>query len=132
MAYVRRRFDGAVLGRDFLPRPGPRQPVDDDAIGGRKSGANDTQAVYDRTELDALGADRAVFGDRENDLARLIGRNRAVGNQQRVMGAAEQPQPPEEARGEKAILVVEDGAGSDGAGLGIDRVIDEIHSPHDA
>src|SRR5580704_1126117 len=68
------RFDGAVLGFDFLPRPGPRQPVDDDAIGRRTSGADDTPAVYDRTELDALGADRAVVGDRENDLARLIGR----------------------------------------------------------
>ena len=46
------------------------------------------------------------------------------------MGSAEQPQPPEEARGEKAVLIVEDGAAADGAGLGIDRVIDEIHSPH--
>ena len=46
------------------------------------------------------------------------------------MGAAKQPQPPEEARSQKAILVVENGAAADGAGLRIYCVIDKVHAPH--
>ena len=92
-----------------------------------RPGTNDAQSFDDRTELDQLGADRAVVGDGEHDLARLIGRDRAVGHEQRVVLAAEQPQPSEEAGREQSILVVEDGAAADGAGLGIEHVVDEIH-----
>ena len=43
------------------------------------------------------------------------------------MLAAEQPQPAEEAGCEQSILVVEDGAAANGAGLRIEHVVDEIH-----
>ena len=49
------------------------------------------------------------------------------GIEQRLVLAAEQAQPPEEAGGQQAVLVVEDGAAADGAGLRIERVVDEIH-----
>ena len=45
------------------------------------------------------------------------------------MLAAEQPKPAEISRGQKAILVVEDGAAANGAGLRIEHVVDEIHPP---
>ena len=96
--YCAAAFDLAVLGLDLLSRTGALQTLDDDAVGRREARADDAQAVDDRAELDPLGADRAVVGDREDDLARLIGRDRAVGHEQRVVLAAEQPQPPEVAR----------------------------------
>ena len=85
--------------------------------------------MHDRPELDPLDADRAVVGDGEDDLVGLIGDNRAVGQKQRVMLAAEQSQPPEEPRRQKAVLVLEDRAAADGAGLGVDDVVDKVHPP---
>ena len=126
-AYCAAGFDLAVLGLDLLPGRARCRPSMTMRSVGREARANDAQSVHDRAELDPLGADRAVVGDREDDLARLIGRDRAVGHQQRLVLAAEQPQPAEEARGQQAILVLEDGAAADGAGLGIEHVVDEIH-----
>src|ERR1700722_20273639 len=57
-------FDLAVLGRDFSARPSSLQAVDDDPVGRREPGADYAQAVHHRTELDQLGADGAVVGDR--------------------------------------------------------------------
>ena len=61
-------------------------------------------------------------------LLRLIGSNRAVRHQQRIVLAAEQPKPAEKSRRQEAILVVEDRAAANGAGLGIEHVVDKIHS----
>ena len=125
--YLRGSFDLAVLGLDLLPRTRALQSLDHDAVGGGEPRANDAQTVDDRAELDSLGADRAVVGHREDDLARLVGRDRTVGHQQRFVLAAEQPQPSEISRRQQAVLVLEDGASADGAGLRVERVVDEIH-----
>src|SRR5882672_8788009 len=96
----------AVLRRDLLARPRPLQAVDDDAVARDEARKDDAQAFDDGTELDQLGADRAVVGDGEHDLARLIGGDRAVGHQQRLVLAAVQPQPSEEARRKQSVLVL--------------------------
>src|SRR5262249_31513221 len=125
----RGRLDLAIPGLHLLPRPRSLQPVDHDPIGRRETRANDAQAVDDGPELDELGADRAVVGHREHDLARLIRRDRTVRNEQRLVLAAEQAQPAEESRRQEPVLVVEYGAAANGAGLGIEHVVDEVHPP---
>ena len=82
---LRDGFDLAVFRRHLLPRTGALQAVDDNAVGGREAGANDPQAVHHGAELDAFDADGAVIGNREDDFAGLIGGDRAVGHQQRVV-----------------------------------------------
>src|SRR3954464_9592522 len=67
-------LDLAVLGGDLLPRTGALNAVDHDAVGRRKARTDNAQAIDDGTELDLFGADGAVIGNREYDLAGLIGR----------------------------------------------------------
>src|SRR4051794_6516948 len=103
-------LDLAVLGGDLLPRTGALYAVDHDAVGRREARTDNAQAVDDGTELDLFGADGAVIGNREYDLAGLIGRNHAVGNQEGVALAAVEPQPSEKSRRQQPVLVLEDGA----------------------
>ncbi len=119
--------DRAILRLDLLPWARPLQPVDDDPVGRREAGADQAQAVDDRTKLDQLGANGAVVRDREHDLARLVGGDGGVRDEQRVAFAAEQPQPSEETRREQPVLVVEDGAAANGAGPCVEHVVDEVH-----
>src|SRR5262249_49190840 len=125
----RRWLDLAVLGFHLLPRPRPLPPPDPDPVGRRETRADDAQAVDDGPQFDELGADRAVVSDGEHDLARLIGHDRAVRNEQRLMLAAEQAQSAEESWRQEPVLVVEYCAAANGAGLGIEHVVDEVHPP---
>src|SRR5258708_33119035 len=75
-------LDLAVLGLDLLPRPRPLQAIDDDSIGRRDACANDAQTLHHRTKLDQLGADGAVVGDGEDDLAGFIACDAAVPHHQ--------------------------------------------------
>ena len=123
----RSSLDLAVLGRDLLPRTGALYAVDHDAVGRREARTDNAQAVDDGAELDLFGADGAVIGNREHDLARLIRRDHVVGYQEGFALAAVETQPPEKARRQQSVLVVEDGAPANRAGLRVDDVVDEIH-----
>src|SRR5690349_13349896 len=92
----RQGFDLAVLRLDFLSGSGPLQSIDHNPVGRREPRANDTQTVHHWTQRDQLGADRAVIGDGEYDLARLIRGDGAVRQQQCLALTAEQPKPTEE------------------------------------
>ena len=80
-----------------------------------------------RPEHDRLGHDLVVGVDRKDDLARLVGDDRAVGNQNGVDLAGKQLDAPEHARRKQQVLVVDDGAAADGAGARVELVVDEIH-----
>src|SRR5215217_7686580 len=62
-------FDLAIFCRDLLSRPGALHTIDDDAIGGCEARADHAETIDHRAQVDQLRADRAVFGDREDDLA---------------------------------------------------------------
>ena len=64
----------------------------------------------ERARLDPFNANRVIGGDGEHDLVGLIGSNRAIRQQQRIVLTAEQAKPAEETRGQETVLVVEDRA----------------------
>ena len=72
--------------------------------------AHDAQALDQRAQGHGLGLDDVVLADREHDLARLVGDDRGVGDQQRVVLAAEQLQAAEDAGRQELVLVLDDGA----------------------
>ena len=65
--------------------------------------------------------------DRQHDLLRLIGHHCGIRDQQRIDWAAIEPQPPERARRQEQVLVVEHRAAADCAGMRVDLVVDEVH-----
>src|ERR1700733_2379224 len=75
-------FDFAVLGSDFLSRPGPLQAVDHDTIRRREARPDDPQSFDDGAEFDLFGADRTVVRNRKHDLACLVGSNSAIRHQE--------------------------------------------------
>ena len=79
---------------------------------------DDAQAVDDAARASTgLRLHDVVLGPTTNTiLLRLVGDDRAVGNQQRVVLAAEELQPAEDAGRQELVLVVEHGAAADGAG----------------
>src|SRR6266849_4438290 len=93
---ARARLDLAGLRRHLGARSRAHQPVDDDPILRAETLANDAQTVDDRAGTHDARLDGAVILDRHDDLARLVGDDRAVGNENRLvsLGAGE-AQPAE-------------------------------------
>src|SRR3989442_12782505 len=78
----RRRF----LGRHLGSGPHHGQPVDDDPVLGREPVLDDAQSVLDLPERDVFLPGDILRVDRVDELARLLGPDRHVGNQQRLVG----------------------------------------------
>ena len=90
--------------------------------------ADHAQAFVERPKRHRLGLDRVVVLDHEHDLARLVGRDRRVRQQQRFIGrAADQPHAAELARQDREILVRDHRAAAQRAGRDIEAVVEEIH-----
>src|SRR5262249_18822901 len=74
-----------------------------------------------------LGYDGAVGGNRHDQLARLVGDQRSVGHEDRlVLLGARYADAPELAGGQKAVGVGKFGAHADRPGAAVDLVVDKI------
>jgi hypothetical protein len=109
--------DLALLRHDLGARPHHRvgEPVEHHlsvAPGPRARRAGRRRAA----QRHGLGLHDVVVADREHDLARLVGDDRRIGDQQRVVLAAEQLDAAEDAGRQQLVLVLDDGARADGAG----------------
>src|SRR5262249_2973738 len=85
------------------------------------------QAVDDAAQLDRAIFEPVVRAEHEYISLILIGRDRAILDQDCfVLAAAEQLNPREEPGGEDALSVGEYRADANGAGRGVDLVVDEV------
>src|SRR5438132_5859199 len=107
-------LDLTRLRRDFAARPRPYQSVDDDPVGRRKAGADDAEAVIGhRTGTHDLWLDCAVLLHGHHHLARLIGDDGAVGDQDAdVLLGGRDADPAGLPRGDEIARVREGSAGS--------------------
>src|SRR5262245_19352071 len=104
------------------------QSVDDDAIVGHEAFLDDTQSVDDLAERHIFLACGALAVDDQHIFARLLARDRSIGDEQRLVGGrARHPYAREHARREHAARVGELRAGADRAGRPVDHVVDEVH-----
>ena len=114
----------AHLGADA----GALQAVDDHAVFRLQPLADHAQAFVERPEHHRLRLDRVVVLDHEHDLARLVGGDRRIRQQQRlVRRAADQPDAAELAGQDREILVRDHRAAAQRAGRDIEAVVEEIH-----
>ena len=70
------------------------QALDNDAVFRFQAFANDAKTVIQRTQRDGPGFDGVIVLDDEHDLARLIGCDRAVRQQQRLIGRTSDQRAP--------------------------------------
>ena len=117
-----------LLRIDLGADAGALQAVDDHAVLRLEALADHAQALVQRTEHHRPRLDRVVFLDHEHDLARLVGGNGGVRQQQRLIGrAADQADAAELAGQDRQVLVRDDGAAAQGGGGDIHPVVEEIH-----
>src|SRR5258708_7832907 len=129
MISARVRLDLAGLRRHLAARPCAHQPVDDDAVTGAETVADNAQTVDDRAWAHDARLNRAVILYQHHDLARLVGDQRAVGNQDRLVTLGPgQAQAAELAGGDEKIGIGEDGAGADGSGAAVDGVVEKVEN----
>ena len=122
---------GALLLRRAPSGPGaPHQTVDDDAIVGPEPVLDDAQIVGRQlAERDIFLPRRVLLVDHDDEFARLLGADRGVRNQQRlVRRRARHAHAREHARREHAVGICEHSAAADRAGRAVDHVVDEVHA----
>ena len=94
------------------------------AVGPR---TDDTEAINHWPEFDRLRHYLVIGAHGHHDLAGLIGDDNQIRHQKRISLAAIKLHASEGARCQEVILVVEDRTPANGAGPGIELVIDKIH-----
>ena len=115
------------MRRDLGADAGALHAVDDDAVLGLEPLADHAQALIERPEHHRPCLHRVVGLDHEHDLARLVGGDRGIRNQQRLIGrAADQPDAAELAGQDREILVRDHGAAAQRAGRDIEAVVEEV------
>ena len=114
----------AHLGAD----PGALQAVDDHAVFRLQAFADHAQALVERPEHDRPRLHGVVVLDHEHDLARLIGGDGGIRQQQRLIGrAADQPDAAELSRQDRKVLVRDHRAAAQRAGGDVQPVVEEVH-----
>ena len=125
-ARVRRLHAGE--GRGHLDAgPEPHQPVDDHVLVRGEPLPDHPEPVDDPAQFDPAIVDGAVGLEDVDELPVLVGADRAIADQHRVeRSAAQELNAREHARREVAVLVAEDRARTDGPGVGVELVVDEV------
>src|SRR5207253_3279286 len=101
----------------------PLQAIDDDAVLRLQPFADHAQALVKRPKRYRLRLDRIVVLDDKDDLARLVGRNRSIRQQQRLIRrAADDPDAAELAGEDREILVRDDRAAAQRPGREVQAV----------
>ena len=119
---------GAVCGVTFGADAGALEAVDDHLVFRLQPLANDAQAFVERTQRHGPCLDGVVVLHDKHDLARLVGGDRGIRQQQRLIGRrADQPHAAELPRQDRKVLVGDDGAAAQRAGRFIEAVVEEIH-----
>src|SRR5207248_284636 len=94
----RPRRRSLLLRRHFGTWPRPHQAVDDDAVVRRDPVLDDAQVADELAERDVSRARNILAIDHEHELAYLLGADRRVGQQQRLIGGrGRHPHAPEHA-----------------------------------
>src|SRR6186713_2224370 len=115
------------LRRHRHPGHHPLQPVDDDVLARLHAALHDAHAVDQRARLDLAKLRLAVRADDVDELLRLVGADRAIGDQHRVVrGCVLHPQLRAQPGREQALRVIEARPQADRAGLRIEPVVDEV------
>src|ERR1700682_5131313 len=97
---------GGWVRTDFRADARTLQPIDNHPVFRLQAVADHAQALIERPKRYLPRLDRIVVLDDENDLARLIARNRGIRQQQRVIGrASDQTDPAELPRQDRKVLV---------------------------
>src|SRR5690349_19569352 len=117
----RGRLDLSRLRRHLAAWPRPHKAVDDDAVARFEAGADDAEAVIGhRPWAHDLLLDGAVLLHGHHQLARLIGHDGTIGDQDRdVLLGGRDANPPELPGGEEITRVREGGASTDGPGAAV-------------
>ena len=106
------------------------EAIDDDAVFGLEARADHAQAFIQRPELDRARFHGIVVLHHEHDLARLVGRDRRIRQQQRLIGrGADQPHAAELSGQDGEIVVSDHRAAAQRAGRYVEPVVEEIHMP---
>ena len=85
------------------------------------------QTIVNGAKTYGFGDDLVIVRHDKHGLARLIGDDGSIGNEQSGDVAAEQAQATEGAGRQKIVLVVEDGPATDRAGAPIELIVHEVH-----
>src|SRR6266404_7955345 len=122
------RLDLSRLRCHLAARPRPDEPVDDDAVARFEAGADDAEAVIGhRTGTHDLLLDSAVLLHSHHQLARLIGDDGAVGDQDAdVLLGGRDADPAELPRGDEIARVREGSAGTDRPGAAVHLIVEEV------
>src|SRR5690349_3950618 len=121
--------DGPFLRRHLGAGPGTDQAVDHKLVVGAEAAPDDTQT----TGLAGAGTDDfrphdAVLADGEHHLARLIGDDRRVRDQDRIIfGGSWDPDAAELAGRDQIVRIGEGGTAADRAAALVDHIVDEAH-----
>src|SRR3984893_13781732 len=125
---VSRRLDLSRLRADLGAKPSPHEPVDDDAVARFEAGADDAEAVIGhRTGTNDLLLDGAVLLHGHHQLARLIGDDGAVGDQDAdVLLGGRDADPPELPGSDEIPRGREGSAGADRPGAAVHLIVEEV------
>src|SRR5687767_8085313 len=122
------RLDARAGGSDPAARADALHPVDDDAVVTPQAGAHDAQAALEIARLDDALLRQVVVTERPHEPPRLVAQDGAVGHEQRLeLAGAEELQAAELPRCEETARIGDERAAADGAGRGVDPVVDEVH-----
>ena len=129
----RRRRGALLLRRDLWPGRARIRPLTTTRSSGLEPVLDDAQVADELAERDVFAA-RGVLGiDHQHELAHLLGADRGVRHQQRLVGRrARHAHAPEHAGREHAVRIGEHRAAADRAGRAVDHVVDEVHRARDA
>src|SRR6266404_6460025 len=125
------RLDLSRLRCHLAARPRAHKAVDDDAVARFEAGADDAQTIIGhRTRTHDLWLDGAVLLHGHHQLARLIGDDGAVGDQDRdMLLGGRDANPPELPGSDKITRVWEDAASADRPGAAVHLIIEEVELP---
>src|SRR5262245_43676843 len=124
-----RRRRPLLLRRHLAARTRPHHAVDDHAVIGRKPRFDDAQVVGDVAERHVFHRHRIVGADHQHIFACLLGTDRDIRHEQRLIGrGARNANAGEHARREQAGGILEHGTATDRARGAIDHVVDEVHA----
>ena len=99
-----------LVRRDLAARYGDLEAVDHDPVVRAQALIDDPQALVQGADLDHALLDHVRLVDDQQVVAALVDAKRAIGHQERLVGAADRDPHPDEQAGQENIVLVRDHA----------------------